>query len=293
MCCNVVFIRTYNSSCWIGNLVCWSQIIAPVLYNFWTSQVEMAIHKWGALCVRIFTCSGSLLSVAGWIWTSCWACLPHSSSVTSKQQNCMNNISKKAVVTGIVTEWQLSKHRTTYQERGAKQQLEVLCNLYALSNLHKTHSGDFLATGYLTGIQVFHAKDQHNALFSCVSNFNPSCISQICLCMLHAFCWWNVMLSNSERWLECNINSYTTSKGLLNWHLTHHRAHDTHGWRTARSLKLIAYCVDPDFAGTSKCCCICWCFWSHWWLLRFSPGLVWWGCVYPFVQRCKQMERTF
>jgi hypothetical protein len=114
---------------------------------------------------------------------------------------------------------------------------------------------------YLTGIQVFHAKDQHNALFSCVSNFNPCCISQICLCMLHASCWWNVMLSNSERWLECNINSYTTSKGLLNWYLIYHRAHDTYGWRwTARSLKQIAYCVDPDFAGTSKCCCIGWCF---------------------------------
>jgi hypothetical protein len=178
-----------------------------------------------------------LLLVAGWIWTSCWACLPHCSSVTRKQQNCMNKISKKAVVTGIVIEWQLfelwQNDRMTYQERGVKQQLEVLCNLYAVSNLHKTHSGDFLATGYLTGIQVFHAKDQHNALFSCVSNF--CCISQICLCMLHASCQWNVMLSNSERWLECNINSYTTSKGLLNWHLIHHRAHDTHGWRwTAR-----------------------------------------------------------
>jgi hypothetical protein len=76
----------------------------------------------------------------------------------------------------------------TYQERGVEQQLEVLCNLYALLNLHKTHSGDFLVTGYLTGIQVFHAKDQHNTLFSCVSSFNPSCISQICLCMLHASC---------------------------------------------------------------------------------------------------------
>ncbi|CAM6018992.1 unnamed protein product [Sphagnum balticum] len=56
----------------------------------------------------------------------------------------------------------------TYQERGLKQQLEVLCNLYALLNLHKTHSGDFLAIGYLTSIQGFHAKDQHNTLFSCV-----------------------------------------------------------------------------------------------------------------------------
>jgi hypothetical protein len=52
----------------------------------------------------------------------------------------------------------------TYQERGVKQQLEVLCNLYALSNLYKTQSGDFLVTGYLTGIQVFHAKDQHNII---------------------------------------------------------------------------------------------------------------------------------
>ncbi len=82
-----------------------------------------------------------------------------------------------------------------------KQQLEVLCNLYALSLL-TTHSSDFLATGYLTGTQVFHAKDQQKALFSCVSTFNPSCKSQICLCMLHASCGGELMLSNSERWLE-------------------------------------------------------------------------------------------
>ncbi|CAM6021334.1 unnamed protein product [Sphagnum balticum] len=50
---------------------------------------------------------------------------------------------------------------------GVKQQLEVLCNLYALSLL-TTHSSDFLATGYLTGTQVLHAKDQQKALFSCV-----------------------------------------------------------------------------------------------------------------------------
>jgi hypothetical protein len=30
----------------------------------------MAIHKWGALCVKIFTYSSSLLSIARWIWIS-------------------------------------------------------------------------------------------------------------------------------------------------------------------------------------------------------------------------------
>ncbi|CAK9217123.1 unnamed protein product [Sphagnum troendelagicum] len=48
-----------------------------------------------------------------------------------------------------------------------KQQLEVLCNLYALSLL-TAHSGDFLATGYLTSRQVSLAKDQQKALFSAV-----------------------------------------------------------------------------------------------------------------------------
>jgi acyl-CoA oxidase len=63
---------------------------------------------------------------------------------------------------------------------GVKQQLEVLCNLYALSLL-TAHSGDFLATGYLTSRQVFLAKDQQKALFSAVSDLNPSCIYWICL----------------------------------------------------------------------------------------------------------------
>jgi hypothetical protein len=145
----------------------------------------MAIHKWSALCVKIFTYSSSLLSIARWIWISCWACLPHSNFVTSKQHNCMNNISKKVVVTRImtkttfwiVTKWQLNKHKMTYQERGVKLQLEILHNLYALLSLHKTHSNDFLMIGYLISTHMFHAKDQHNTLFGCVSNFNPSNIS--------------------------------------------------------------------------------------------------------------------
>ncbi|XP_059639901.1 peroxisomal acyl-coenzyme A oxidase 1-like [Cornus florida] len=49
--------------------------------------------------------------------------------------------------------------------KGVKQQLEVLCNIYALSLLHK-HQGDFLSTGCVTPKQASLANDQLRSLYS-------------------------------------------------------------------------------------------------------------------------------
>jgi acyl-CoA oxidase len=56
------------------------------------------------------------------------------------------------------------EHLQTEIPRGIKEQLEVLCNTYALSQMVES-AGDFLATGYMTGKQVAFAKDQLKHLF--------------------------------------------------------------------------------------------------------------------------------
>ncbi|KAK9984729.1 hypothetical protein SO802_034254 [Lithocarpus litseifolius] len=49
--------------------------------------------------------------------------------------------------------------------KGVKEQLEILCNIYALSLLHK-HQGDFLSTGGITSKQASLANDQLRSLYS-------------------------------------------------------------------------------------------------------------------------------
>ncbi|KAK4557799.1 hypothetical protein RGQ29_007531 [Quercus rubra] len=49
--------------------------------------------------------------------------------------------------------------------KGVKEQLEILCNIYALSLLHK-HQGDFLSTGSITSKQASLANDQLRSLYS-------------------------------------------------------------------------------------------------------------------------------
>ncbi|XP_049378347.1 peroxisomal acyl-coenzyme A oxidase 1-like [Solanum stenotomum] len=56
---------------------------------------------------------------------------------------------------------------------GVKQQLEVLCSIYALFLLHK-HHGDFLATGYITSKQGLFANEQLRALYTQV---RPNAVS--------------------------------------------------------------------------------------------------------------------
>lgn len=54
--------------------------------------------------------------------------------------------------------------RTEIPGGGIKEQLEVLCNTYALFQITE-NAGDFLATGYLTGKQITLAKEQLKQLF--------------------------------------------------------------------------------------------------------------------------------
>ncbi|KAB1216989.1 Peroxisomal acyl-coenzyme A oxidase 1 [Morella rubra] len=49
--------------------------------------------------------------------------------------------------------------------KGVKEQLEILCNVYALFLLHK-HQGDFLSTGCITPKQAALANDQLRSLYS-------------------------------------------------------------------------------------------------------------------------------
>ncbi|XP_054810001.1 peroxisomal acyl-coenzyme A oxidase 1-like [Prosopis cineraria] len=49
--------------------------------------------------------------------------------------------------------------------KGVKQQLEILCSVYALFLLHK-HQGDFLSTGCITPTQASLANDQLRSLYS-------------------------------------------------------------------------------------------------------------------------------
>ncbi|TMW88724.1 hypothetical protein EJD97_018193 [Solanum chilense] len=58
---------------------------------------------------------------------------------------------------------------------GVKQQLVVLCSIYALFLLHK-HQGDFLATGYITSKQGLFANEQLRALYTQV---RPNVVSLV------------------------------------------------------------------------------------------------------------------
>jgi hypothetical protein len=49
--------------------------------------------------------------------------------------------------------------------KGVKEQLEILCNIYALFLLHN-HLGDFLSTGSITSKQGSLANDQLRSLYS-------------------------------------------------------------------------------------------------------------------------------
>lgn len=49
--------------------------------------------------------------------------------------------------------------------KGVKEQLQNLCNIYALYIIHK-HLGDFLSTGSITAKQASLANDQLRSLYS-------------------------------------------------------------------------------------------------------------------------------
>lgn len=65
----------------------------------------------------------------------------------------------------IVVSKFIEKLKQDIPGKGVKQQLQVLCNIYALFLLHK-YQGDFLATGYLTTKQAALANDQLRSLYS-------------------------------------------------------------------------------------------------------------------------------
>ncbi|XP_047325893.1 peroxisomal acyl-coenzyme A oxidase 1-like [Impatiens glandulifera] len=65
----------------------------------------------------------------------------------------------------IVVSKFIEKLQQTIPGKGIKQQLEVLCNIYALSLLHK-HKGDFLSTFCITPKQAALANEQLRSLYS-------------------------------------------------------------------------------------------------------------------------------
>uniref|UniRef100_A0A5B6Z5M8 Acyl-coenzyme A oxidase n=1 Tax=Davidia involucrata TaxID=16924 RepID=A0A5B6Z5M8_DAVIN len=65
----------------------------------------------------------------------------------------------------IVVSKFLEKLQQDIPGKGVKQQLEVLCNIYALFLLHK-HQGDFLSTGCITPKQAYLANEQLRSLYS-------------------------------------------------------------------------------------------------------------------------------
>lgn len=65
---------------------------------------------------------------------------------------------------------------------GVKQQLEILCNIYALFLLHK-QLGDFLSTGCITPKQASLANDQLRSLYSQVCF--PNCKSNTMVIYLY------------------------------------------------------------------------------------------------------------
>lgn len=54
---------------------------------------------------------------------------------------------------------------------GVKEQLQILCNIYALNLLHK-HLGDFLVTGSITPKQGALVSEQLRCLYSKVLTMN-------------------------------------------------------------------------------------------------------------------------
>ncbi|PSS11552.1 Peroxisomal acyl-coenzyme A oxidase [Actinidia chinensis var. chinensis] len=93
---------------------------------------------------------------------------------------CAQNLSKFAnseegfaelsadLVEAAVAHCQLIIHReiaARHSRKGVKEQLEVLCYVYALYLLHK-HQGDFLSTGCITPKQASLANDQLQSLYS-------------------------------------------------------------------------------------------------------------------------------
>lgn len=58
--------------------------------------------------------------------------------------------------------------------KGVKEQLQILCNVYALFLVHK-HLGDFLSTGSITAKQASLANDQLRSLYSQVFPLQLSC----------------------------------------------------------------------------------------------------------------------
>lgn len=75
----------------------------------------------------------------------------------------------------IVVSKFIDKMKEEIPGKGVKQQLEVLCNVYALFLLHK-YQGDFLATGSITPKQGALANDQLRSLYSQV---RPNAISLV------------------------------------------------------------------------------------------------------------------
>lgn len=65
----------------------------------------------------------------------------------------------------IVVSKFIEKLKQDIPGKGVKNQLEMLCNVYSLSLLHK-HRGDFLSVGYLTNEQSKLASDQLRDLYS-------------------------------------------------------------------------------------------------------------------------------
>lgn len=59
----------------------------------------------------------------------------------------------------------IEKLRQDIPGKGVKQQLEVLCGIYALFLLHK-HQGDFLSTGCINPKQGSLANEQLRSLYS-------------------------------------------------------------------------------------------------------------------------------
>lgn len=82
------------------------------------------------------------------------------------------------ILTCLSSDWRfIEKLQQDIPGEGVKQQLVVLCSIYALFLLHK-HQGDFLATGYITSKQGLFANEQLRALYTqvCLIGF------VICVC---------------------------------------------------------------------------------------------------------------
>ena len=59
----------------------------------------------------------------------------------------------------------IDKVKEDIQGHGVKELLQILCNVYALSLVHK-HLGDFISTGYITPKQGALANEQLRFLYA-------------------------------------------------------------------------------------------------------------------------------